>query len=43
MASGDRAGFNRSNAARNRDTNTKLRTLNPACQPPFSQWETGRG
>jgi hypothetical protein len=43
MASGGSAGFNRSNAARNRDTSTKLRTLNPACRPPFSQWEKGWG
>jgi hypothetical protein len=43
MASGGSAGFNRSNATRNRDTNTKLRTLNPACRPSFSQWKKGRG
>jgi hypothetical protein len=43
MASGGSAGFNRSNAARNRDTNTKLGTLNPTCRPPFSRWEKGRG
>ena len=42
-ASGGSAGFNRSNAARNRDINTKLLTLNPACWPPFSHWEKGRG
>ncbi len=42
-ASGGSAGFNRSNAARNQETNTKLRTLHPACRPPFSRllshWE----
>ncbi len=43
MTSGGSAGFSRSNAARNRGTNTKLRTLNPACRSPFSRllshWE----
>ena len=36
-----------SNAGRNRETNTKLRTLNSACQPPFSRllshWERQGG
>jgi len=43
MASGGSVGFNRSNPARSRVTNTKMRTLNPACPPPFSQWEKGSG
>ena len=43
MASGGSAGFNRSNAARNRGTGTRLRTLNPVCRQPISLWEKGRG
>ena len=44
MAWGGSAGFNRSKAERNWDTNTSLlRTLNPAWRPAFSQLEKGRG